>query len=358
MKAILMLEDGRSFLGESNGAKGERVGEIIMNTAVVGYQEMLTDPANADKILVLTYPLVGNYGCAPKFNESEKVWLAGLVIKENSRIFSNWQARESLEDFTKRNNLLCLQSIDTRTLAVHLRQKGAMRGIISTSTFEAKELLLKIEAYKKEKPQSLLEKTSLKSPKRVGKLNGKKIAVLDLGITRGILNQLESLGVSLTRLPYNTKIENILKIKPKGLIISNGPEDMEGLEKVAVNIRPLIGRLPVLGLGAGSLVLGIALGVKINKLKIGHRGVNYPVQSPHSFKGEITAQNHAYVLDPVSLLKIKGLKISSYNLNDRSVEEIESRRLKILGAQYIPLSPGFNEVHVLFNRFMTMMGRS
>ncbi|MBN2831520.1 MAG: glutamine-hydrolyzing carbamoyl-phosphate synthase small subunit [Candidatus Omnitrophica bacterium] len=358
MKAILMLEDGKSFLGETEGLKGERIGEVIMNTVVVGYQEMITDPANADKILVLTYPLIGNYGCSPKFNESDNIWLAGLVIKEKSRIFSNWQAKESFDDFVKRHNLLSLYAVDTRTLAVHLRQKGSMLGIISTNCFEAKELLAKIKDFSKNKPLGLLAKISTEKKKQLGLPGKKKIAILDLGITNSIIRQLESLGLSLTILPFNTTAEDILRIKPKGLIISGGPEEITELEKVAENIRPLIGKVPILGISSGNLVLAIVLGVKLNKLKTGHRGVNYPVQSPCSFKGEITVQNHAYVLDPGSLLKIKGLKITSYNLNDRTVEEIESRKLKILGVQYAPSSPGFNEVHNVFNRFMKMLGRN
>ncbi|MDD3086995.1 MAG: glutamine-hydrolyzing carbamoyl-phosphate synthase small subunit [Candidatus Omnitrophica bacterium] len=357
MKAILMLEDGKSFIGESETLQKERVGEVITNTAVVGYQEMMTDPANVDKILVLTYPLVGNYGCAAKFNESDTVWLAGLVIKESSRIFSNWQARESLGSFIKRNGLLFMHSADTRTLAVHLRQKGSMMGVISTETFDRKELLSKIAALGKDKSLALIDKVSTQKVVHSGKSAGKRVAVLDLGVTRSIMRQIESLGCSLKLLPHSTSGEEILRLKTKGLIISSGPEDLPGLEKVAGNIRPLIGKLPILGIASGNLALAMALGAKINKLKIGHRGVNYPIQSPSSFKGEITAQNHAYILDHDSLLGIKGLKISSYNLNDRTVEGIESKALKIIGVQYMPVSPGFHETNEVFIKFMKMLGR-
>jgi len=358
MKGILVLEDGKSFLGEIDGGKGERIGEIIMNTAVVGYQEMMTDPANAGKILVLTYPLIGNYGCAPKFNESDNVWLAGLVIKEKSRIFSNWQAKESLGNFIKKNSVLSLHSVDTRTLAVHLRQKGSMYGIISTDCFDKNELLSKVALFRKDKTLSLIEKVSVKKQKQLGRSSGKRVAVLDLGITKSIIRQLESLGLSLSLLPYNTNAGEILRLKPRGLIIAGGPEELLSLEQVANNIRPLIGKLPTLGIASGNLVLAIGLSAKINKLKIGHRGVNYPVQSPVSFKGEITVQNHGFAIDHGSLLKLKSLRISSYNVNDRTVEEIESRKLKVLGVQYMPLSPGFNEVNTVFNKFMKMLGRS
>ncbi|MFH0913156.1 MAG: glutamine-hydrolyzing carbamoyl-phosphate synthase small subunit [Candidatus Omnitrophota bacterium] len=359
MKAILMLEDGKSFLGESLGAEGEKIGEVIFNTAVVGYQEMITDPANAGKILALTYPLIGNYGIAPKFNESKGVWLSGLVIKEKSRIYSNWQAKSSLEDFVKKQRLLTMTGVDTRTLAVHLRQKGAMLGIISSKCFTAKELLAKIEAFRKKPAQSLLPKISVSKPTRIGKEKAKyKVAVLDLGMTNSIIRQLERLGLSLMLLPYNTPASVILRAKPKGLIISNGPEGDPALEEVADNIKPLIGKLPMLGISTGQQVLAAALGAKIVKLKLGHRGVNYPMHHPASYKGDITAQNHGFAVDIDSLNKIKEIKITGYNLNDRSVEEIESKKLKIIGTQYYPASPGFNETNNVFHRFIKLLERS
>ncbi len=358
MKGILMLEDGKGFVGEVADLKGERVGEVIMNTAVVGYQEMITDPANAGKILVLTYPLIGNYGCAPKFNESDNVWLAGLVIKERSRIFSNWQAKESFDDFIKRHKLITLSGIDTRTLAVHLRQKGSMVGIISTNCFDTKELIAKIGSFRKNKPVDLLSGISTKTKKELGGRGKKKIAILDLGVTNSIIRQLEYSGLSLTVLPYNTSGEDILKCKTAGLIISDGPEEAPGLEEVAKSLKPLVGKIPILGIGTGNLVLASALGAKTNKLKTGHRGVNYPVQNPALFKGEITVQNHAYAIDAASLLKIKQIKITGYNLNDRTVEEIESKKLRILGVQYLPVCPGFKEVSNVFNRFIKMLNRS
>jgi len=358
MKAILVLEDGKSFTGESGGVMKDRFGEVIMNTAVVGYQEMITDPANLGKILVLTYPLIGNYGCAPKFSESNKVMVSGLVVKEQSRIHSNWQAQEGLDDFARRNGLFLLRSIDTRTLAVHLRQKGSLYGAISTECFDVKELVARICAFRKKSSPEMLKEVSVDKPKRLGRPSGKRVAVLDLGVTKSIIRQLESLGFSIVLLPYSTPAAEVMKLRPAGLVISSGPENIFELEKVAENIKPLLGNIPVLGISSGSLVLALGLGIKINKLKVGHRGVNYPVQNPSSFKGEITAQNHAYTVDPAALLKVRGLKISGYNLNDRTVEKFEGRRLKILAVQYMPYSPGFNEVNTEFLKFKNMLGRS
>lgn len=356
MKAILALEDGRTFIGQSmTGAGGERIGKVILNTAVVGYQEMMTDPANAGKILVLTYPLIGNYGVAPKFNESKKVWLSALVIKEKTNIFSNWQAKSSFDDFVREEKFFTLTEIDTRSLAVHLRQKGEMLGIISTVNFQPKELLGKIEAWRKERSKSSLDEISVKRITHLSKGKGKRIAILDLGITNSIIKQLQTLGFSLTLLPYNTRAQEILKLKIQGLVISNGPEEDVGLNDVISNVKALIGKLPLLGISCGHQVLAQGLGAKIIKMKLGHHGVNYPIHKPPSYKGEITVQNHSLVVDIDSLSKIKDIKITGYNLNDRTIEEIESKRLKIMGVQYYPASPGFNEVNEVFKGFLKMV---
>ena len=359
MKAILMLEDGKSFQGEALGSQGERIGEVIFNTAVVGYQEMLTDPANAGKILVLTYPLIGNYGCAPKFNESRKVWPAGLVIKEKSRIYSNWQAKESLDDFINRHNLLMLTEVDTRTLGVHLRQKGELFGVISTQNFAAKELLAQINEFRKKPQGSLLPNISAEKPRSLvkPKPGAKRIVILDLGVTNSMLRQLEALGLTVTVVPYNTHANEILRLKPGGLIISNGPEEDTGLEEIIPNIRALVGKLPILGISTGHQVLARALGAKTVKMRLGHHGANYPLHNPASYKGEITVHNHSCAVDTESLNKIKHVKITGFNLNDRTVEEFESKKLKLMGVQYIPVSPGFNEVNGVFKRFVKILNR-
>jgi carbamoyl-phosphate synthase small subunit len=358
MKAILMLEDGKAFAGESLGAPRESIAEVILNTAVVGYQEMMTDPANVGKILVLTYPLIGNYGVAPKFNESKRAWLSGLVVKEMSRIYSNWQAKASLGDFIKEQDLAALSGVDTRTLAVHLRQKGEMLGIISTHTDDPKELLSKMEGFRKKNSLSRLSEISVKKPTSLIKGKAKyKIAVLDLGITQSIIRQLETLGFSMILLPYNAKPQDILKLKPDGLIISNGPEQDKGLEEVVLIVKALINRLPILGISTGHQVLALALGAKIIRMKLGHRGVNYPVQNPACYKGEITVQNHSYAVDPDSLSKVKGIKITGYNLNDRTVEAMECKRLKVIGIQYYPASPGFHEVNEVFRKFIKIINK-
>jgi carbamoyl-phosphate synthase small subunit len=360
MKAMLMLEDGKTFSGHTFGASSERIGKIIFNTAVVGYQEMLTDPANSGKLLALTYPLIGNYGTAKKFNESKKVWTEGLIIKESSRIYSNWQAESSFEDFAKDNDLFVLCGIDTRTLAVHIRQKGEMLGILTSGCPQAKELSLKLDAFRSRTVESALPQISVEKPMLLSqaKPRCKKIAVLDVGVTQSMLRQLERLGFCLTILPYNTKPADIMAHKFNGMIISGGPEEDPGLEIVVDTARGLLGKLPIMGIGAGHQALCRALGAKITKLKLGHRGVNYPVHNPGSQKGEITVQNHGLVVDAETLNKIKSVKITGYNLNDHSVEEMESRTLRLLGVQYEPVCPGFDEINPAFIKFEKMIERS
>jgi len=354
MKAILCLEDGKSFNGESDFS-AECLGEVIINTAVIGYQEMITDPANAEKILVFTYPLIGNYGCAPKFSESTKVWVGGLVMKEKSKIYSNWQAKSSLDDFLKAHKKPAIYNLDTRTLTVHLREKGPLVGIISTLEFNHKKLLDKINKFKQQPIKSLLPEVSRQKLVSLGKPKGKKVAVLDLGVTAGLIKQLETLGFSLKVFPYNASAKQILAIKPKGLVVSSGPENDCGLEAVAQNIQPLIGKLPMLGVATGSQVLAIALGARLTRLKLGHRGVNYPIARPGTFKGEITVQNHGYAIDNNSMCKIKGIKVTAHNLNDHTIEEIENKKLKLMAVAYNPVSAGFDQVNAILIKFSKLL---
>jgi len=354
MKAILMLEDGKSFFGESPVGSGESVGKVILNTAVVGYQESMTDPANAGRIVVFTYPLIGNYGAAPKFNESKKSWARGAVIKEQSRIFSNWQAKGSFNDFAKENNLPVISGIDTRSLAVHIRQKGEMAGIISSECFEPGDLLAKLNAECKKQPASLLPDISVSRKTMPSRENpkSKRIAVLDLGMTNSMAKQLRDAGFCVTLFPHDALSADILSSKPRGIIISGGPEDDPALENAARNMHGLPGKIPLLGISAGFHVIARACGAKITKMKLGHHGVNYPVYNPVSHKSEITVQNHSSVVDPESLCRNKDFKITGYNLNDRTIEEVENKKLKIIGVQYEPASPGFDEVNPVFDRFM------
>lgn len=347
---MLVLEDGSAFEGVSFGVEGERIGEVALNTSVVGYQEMMTDPANAGKILVLTYPLIGNYGVAKKFNESEKCWIAGLAIKEPSRIYSNWQAEGSFDDFVKKEGVVTISDIDTRTLAVTIRDKGEMLGIVSTKTLKKEELLSKIREHKNTAKVDFIRKISAKKPYEI-KGPGPRVAVLDLGMANSFIRQLKTLGCAITLLPYDTDAASILG-KYNGIIISNGPENDEALRSITVTVKTLLGKIPMLGISTGHEVIALALGGKLERMSLGHRGVNYPVKPDNSFKGRITVQNHTYVVADDSLKQHKDVKITLRNINDRSIEEMESKGLKFIAAQYYPASPGFDEVNELFIRFL------
>lgn len=354
MKAALYLEDGSLFEGISVGAQGERAGEVVLNTAVVGYQEMMTDPANSGKILVLTYPLIGNYGIADKFNESDKCRLAGLAVKEISRIYSNYQAQGPVEDLISRQRLVTISDIDTRTLAETIRDKGEMRGIISTKDFDKASLAKKLRSSHGLEKISMIKEISVKKLTEIrGRPSGARIGILDLGVTNSLLRQLTGLGCNLTLLPYDTSAEKVLSLKLDGLLISNGPENDESLASISAMVKKLLGKIPIAGISTGHQVIGIACGARLVRMKVGHHGVNYPVKPADSFKGEITVQNHSYVIDDRTLDKKKA-SVSLRNINDKTIEEIYSSGLKLLGAQYYPASPGFDEPNAFFIRFLRM----
>ena len=361
MKGILVLEDGSYFEGISTGKAGERMGEVVLNTAVVGYQEIMTDPANAGKILVFTYPLIGNYGVAKKFSESKKCWIEALVIKEESKMYSNWQAEDSFNNFLKKERLVAISEVDTRTLAVKIRDSGQMLGIVSTLVPLARketkiaDLVKKVKDYKKYMKRNFIANISREITEIKGNTSGPKIAILDLGILNSFLEQLKTLGCNLTLLPYNTDADKILGLNPDGLIISNGPEEDEAISGIVEVVKKLIGKIPLLGISLGHEIISLALGGRLRKLKLGHRGVNYPVKPPSSYKGDITVQNHSFVVDEESIKDRKDINITLRNVNDNSIEEMESGPLKFISTQYYPVSPGFDEVNGVFKRFLNMI---
>jgi len=355
MRAILMLEDGTLFEGISLGGPGERVGEVILHTGVVGYQELMTDPANAGKILVLTYPLIGNYGVADKFNESRRSWIEALVIKEQSRIASNWQAEGTFPNFLQKQGLVAIGEVDTRTLAVKIRDDGQMLGIVSTEDPQKGRLLKRLKDYKKSPQRDFISQTSVDQVFEFkGNESGPRIAVLDLGVLNSFLKQLQSLGCHILLLPYGMEAQEILSLKPDGVIVSNGPEEDHALPKITETVRGLLGKVPLLGISTGHQTICQALGGRLNKMKVGHHGANYPVISPSSYKGHITFQNHSWVVDEESLRGRSEAQITLRNLNDHSIEEIESQPLRMISTQYYPVSPSSDEVHGVFSRFLGM----
>lgn len=356
MKAVLVLEDGSAFDGISKSDAGEKIGQVVLNTAVVGYQEMITDPSNAGKILVLTYPLIGNYGTAKKFYESRRCWLAGLALKEVSRISSNWQSELPFPDFLKKEGLLSIEDVDTRTVATTIRDKGEMFGIISTGDSGKTDLVLRIKEFKNKNRPSYIKDISVKKPVEKGSFpGGPRIAVLDMGMLESFTRQLNVLGCNVTLLPYDTDAKAILATRPDGVIISNGPEEDDSLHKITDTVKSLLGKVPMMGISSGHEILGLAIGADRKKMAIGHHGVNYPIKGGDSYKGEITVQNHSYVLDDGALKSRKDVSVTMRNVNDNTIEEMESRSMKFFSVQYYPVSPGFDEPSGAFLKFLKML---
>ncbi|MDP2912696.1 MAG: carbamoyl phosphate synthase small subunit, partial [Candidatus Omnitrophota bacterium] len=305
-------------------------------------------------------PLIGNYGVADKFYESSRCWIAGLVIKENSRIYSNWQAQGSFDQFLKKEGVSAISGVDTRTLAVYIRDKGEMFGIIAPADSGPKEeLLKKIKAYKKEKKPGFIRETSVIRPTVISRAasGGASIGVLDLGILNSFLRQLTALGCGITLLPYTVSAEEALAMKFDGMVISNGPEDDAAMPEIVKTAKDLLGKIPILGISTGHEIIGLALGARLKKMKIGHHGVNYPVKAPDSYKGEITVQNHSFIIDDQSLKGKKSVSVTMRNINDNSIEEMRSAPLKFISTQYYPSSPGFDETNEIFMRFLKMIPR-
>ncbi len=348
--AVLMLKNGSIYKGISAGINGEKIGWVSFYTGIVGYQEVISSPVNAGRILVMTYPLIGNYGTAKKFMESKQAWANGLIIKEESRIDSNWQSEENFKDFLKKNNILCIQDIDTRTLMVELREKGEQFGIISTKDFDKKNLKNKINKLRNKKTYNLSEI----SVKKITKLKTKQslsVGILDIGVTNSLINQLKDLKCKITVLPYKTNHNEISKQGLNKLIISDGPEMDKELSLVSNTLKSLIGKIPILGIGAGCHVLAKALGADIKKMHLGHHGLNYPVIKSDSLKGKITEQNHSFGIDEDSL-NDKDIKVTWRNLNDNTIEGIENKKLKVTGYQFSLSSPGLGEANSFLKEFV------
>jgi carbamoyl-phosphate synthase small subunit len=354
MSAKLVLEDGSCFEGVSVGAPGRRVGDVILNTGVVGYQENLTDPANAGKLLVLTYPLIGNTGVADKFALSPKARASGLVMKELSRVASNFQVEGELAGYLADRKVVALSGVDTRTVAVTLRDQGEMAGIVATDDAETDELLKELRNEMGSIRRDWMRELSVSKPTNVSPgAAGPSVAVIDLGVRADLLRQLEALELNVTLLPFDTPAEAILEGGYDAAVLSSGPEEDDAVDAVAEQAGELLGKLPLVGVGVGHEVLGLAMGATRSPLPLGHRGVNYPVRAPDSWQGEITVQNHRYVLDAGSLGG--DVTVTLLNVNDETVEEMASRKLRLLSTQTVPAAPGPGEVHHVFRRFAGMV---
>jgi len=367
MKAFIALEDGTIFEGVSFGATGERLGEIVFNTSMSGYQEIMTDPSYKGQIVTMTYPLIGNYGVNKEDVESSGPKLEGFVIKERSKIASNWRSEKSLDQYLKENHIIGIEGVDTRSLTLHIRTKGAMKGIISTTDLNPKSLI------KKAKDSPGLVGRDLVKEVTCGKsYNAKticstssalcpsvrfKVIAMDFGIKYNILRCLIDAGCDVTVVPADTSASDILAKNPDGIFLSNGPGDPAAVTYAIEEIKKLLGKKPIFGICLGHQLLGLALGGKTFKLKFGHRGANHPVKDINTGKIEITSQNHGFCVDINSLNKDE-IELTHINLNDNTLEGMAHKKLPVFSVQYHPeASPGPHDSRYLFNRFIQMMGK-
>jgi carbamoyl-phosphate synthase small subunit len=357
MQAVLALEDGKIFRGKSFGASGERYGEVVFNTSMTGYQEILTDPSYKGQIVAMTYPLIGNYGINKEDVESRGIFLEGFVVKEYSKRASNWRAQKTLEEYLKENNILGIEGIDTRALTLHIREAGAMKAVLSTEDLDEKRLVKKAKDSQGLIGIDLVKEVSSNKMYVWSKIKtkGYKVVVLDCGVKYNILRELLKHGCQVVVVPSKTSTKEIFKLKPDGILISNGPGDPAAVNYVIETTRRLIGKVPIFGICLGHQILGLALGGKTYKLKFGHHGANHPVKELKTGKVSITVQNHGFCIDIDSLPK-REIEITHINLNDQTLEGMQHRKLPIFSVQFHPeASAGPHDAAYLFGEFMTMI---
>jgi len=372
MQAVLALEDGRLFWGKAFGAVTERVGEVVFNTSLTGYQEIFTDPSYAGQIVVLTNPHIGNYGTSPSDAESARPYIEGLVVREFSPVSSNWRSTEVADEYLERNGVPVIAEIDTRAVVRHLRANGCLRGVISTAVEDTDALVAKARAHKKMDGTDLASVVSTKAsygwdagePKNesgdkllpVASEAGETMHVVayDFGIKQNILRMLTRENCRVTVVPAKTSAADVLAMAPDGVFFSNGPGDPEPLEYAVKNVQEMQGKVPMFGICLGHQIFGLALGGKTYKLKFGHHGGNHPIMNLETGKVEITAQNHNYNVDPDSLPA--DVERTHTNLNDDTLAGLRHKTDPMFSVQYHPeASPGPHDSHYLFKDFRKMM---
>jgi carbamoyl-phosphate synthase small subunit len=367
--AKLALEDGSIYAGHSFGAEGEVTGEVVFNTAMTGYQEILTDPSYRGQIVTMTYPEIGNYGVNAIDIEHDSPSLAGFVVRENSRIYSNYRADGDLGGYLKKHNVVAIAGIDTRALVRRIRTQGAMRGVLSTSDLDDRSLVAKAagspglvgrdlvrEVMSREVRQwdEQLDEWTAAEIGQQPSAAGAHVVCMDFGMKWNIPRHFASRGNRVTIVPGDTTADDILRLQPDGVFLSNGPGDPEPLDYAHATIASLIGKTPVFGICLGHQLLALACGAKTFKLKFGHRGVNQPVMDLETEKVEITTQNHGFAVDEKSLPDC--LEVTHRNLNDETVAGIRHREQQAFGVQYHPeAASGPHDSHYLFQRFQEQL---
>ena len=355
--ALLALEDGRSFRGRSWAAEGESCGEMVFNTSMTGYQEVLTDPSYAGQIVCMTYPLIGNYGVNKADEESSRPWVEGFVVREASRVASSWRAEETLDAYLKRWNIVAVEGIDTRALVRHIRDKGAMRACISTTDFDEASVVEKARRSPSMENRELASAVTTDAPYSFAAQGEERFHVVcyDFGVKRNSLRELSALGCRITVVPASTPASEVMSLKPDGVFLSNGPGDPASMNKEVEQIRELVKTsVPTFGICFGHQLLGRAFGGKTFKLTFGHRGGNQPVQDLASGGVEITSHNHGFAVEAGSLPG--EMEVTHINLNDKCVEGMRHTTLPIISVQYHPeAAPGPHDAEHHFQRFIQLM---
>ena len=367
MKATLTLADGTSFAGYSFGGEGEAAGEVVFNTSMTGYQEILTDPSYEGQLVTMTYPQIGNVGVNPEDDESRRPFVKGFIVKEYCAVPSNWRATRSLHDYMREHGIVGIEGVDTRALVTHIRQRGAQEGVISTAGADGADLAAKARLLGGLEGRDLVQNVSCEEPytwdQGGWRMGGGfapaaspefRVVAYDYGIKFNILRGLVDAGCAVTVVPARTPAADVLALDPDGVFLSNGPGDPAAVPYAADNVRRLVGRRPIFGICLGHQILGLALGGRTFKLKFGHHGGNQPVMDLTTGKVEITTQNHGFAVDADSLAG--AVEVTHLNLNDRTVEGLRHRELPIFSVQYHPeASPGPHDAAYLFDRFRGLM---
>ncbi|MFW6118808.1 MAG: glutamine-hydrolyzing carbamoyl-phosphate synthase small subunit [Planctomycetota bacterium] len=360
MRGAIALEDGRVFEGESFGAPGKRAGEVVFNTSMTGYQEVLTDPSYKGQIVTMTYPLIGNYGVNPQDIESSGPQVEGFVVREYSPFPSNWAATGCLGDYLTRHGVVALSEVDTRALTRHIRLAGAMRAVIAAGDYDHGELVDEAKASPGLVGRDLVKEVTCEeaydfNPDADLGPEAPLVVVIDCGAKLNILRCLAERGCRVRVVPAQTSSEDILQLDPDGILLSNGPGDPAGVPYVVDTVRELIGQRPMFGICLGNQMLGLAMGGRTYKLKFGHRGANHPVQELESGQIDITCQNHGFCVDADSLDSAE-VEVTHINLNDETAEGLRHRSLPVMAVQYHPeASAGPHDARHLFDEFLEMM---